>query len=92
MGQGAYELAAMFNFFLVAVLVPARGLDRISMRAISRGIAVGYVLLFLGVIYHIVTLIPGQAPPVAAAGIFGAIAAWALYVAFGTTDVAAGNG
>ena len=90
MGRGAYEIAAMFNFVLVAVLVPARQLDSGAMRALSKGLAIGYVILFAGVIYHIFTLIPGQAPPGVAGGIFGAIALWALYVAFVTKDVASG--
>ena len=42
-----------------------------------------------GVIYHIFSLIEGQAPPAPMAVIFGLIALWALYVAFGTTDEAA---
>ena len=86
MGTGAYEIAAFFNFFLAAVLIAARNVDTAALRAISKGIAVGYVILFAGIIYHIFTLIPGQAPPAAAGGIFGAIALWALYVAFGTKD------
>ena len=53
MGQGAFEVVAMFNFFLVAVLVPARQLDTGAMRTLSRGIAIGYLILFAGVIYHI---------------------------------------
>ena len=88
MGKGAYEIAAFFNFFLAAVLVAARNLETAALRAISKGIAVGYVMLFAGVIYHMFTLIPGQAPPAAAGGIVGAIALWALYVAFGTKDEA----
>ena len=88
MGKGAYEIGAMFNFFLVAVLFPALRLDTAAQRALSRGIAAGYVVLTVGVVYHIFTLIPGQAPPAAAGGIFGLITAWALYVAFGTKDPA----
>ena len=86
MGKGAYEIGAMFNFFLVAVLVQALRLDTAAQRALSKGIAAGYVVLSAGVVYHIFTLIPGQAPPPAAGGIFGLITAWALYVAFGTKD------
>ena len=86
MGKGAYEIAGMFNFFLVAILVQALRLNRAAQRALSKGIAVGYVLLLAGVVYHIFTLIPGQAPPPAAGGIFGLIAAWSLYVAFATKD------
>jgi hypothetical protein len=86
MGKGAYELAAFFNLFLAAVLVSARNLDAVALRAISKGIAVGYVFLLAGVVYHIFTLIPGQAPPAAMAGVFGLITAWALYIAFGTQD------
>ena len=86
MGAGAYEIAAFFNFFLAAVLIAARNLDAIALRALSKGIAVGYVILTAGIIYHMQTLIPGQAPPAAAAGVFGAVTAWALYVAFGTKD------
>ena len=86
MGKGAYEISAFFNFFLAAVLVSAWKLDAVALRAISKGIAVGYMMLFAGIVYHIFTLIPGQAPPPFAGGIFGAIALWAAYVAFGTTD------
>jgi len=86
MGKGAYEISAFFNLFLAAVLVSARKLDAVALRALSKGIAVGYVVLLAGIVYHIFTLIPGQAPPAAAGGIFGVIAAWALYVAFGTKD------
>ena len=86
MGKGAYEIAAFFNLFLAAVLFQARKLDAAAIRTLSKGIAIGYVILCAGVIYHTFTLIPGQAPPVAAGGIFGAIALWSLYVAFGTTD------
>ena len=89
MGKGAYELAALFNLFLAAVLVSARKLETAALRALSKGIAVGYVVLFAGVVYHIFTLIPGQAPPAVMGGVFGAIALWALYVAFGTKDEAA---
>ena len=89
MGKGAYEICAFFNLFLAAVLVSARKLETAALRALSKGIAVGYVVLFAGVVYHIFTLIPGQAPPPFAGGIFGAIALWALYVAFGTKDEAA---
>ena len=89
MGKGAYEIAAFFNFFLASVLIAARNVDAAAMRAISKGIAVGYVLLLAGIVYHIQSLIPGQAPPAAAAGIFGVVAAWALYVAFGTKDASA---
>ena len=63
MGKGAYEIGAMFNFFLVAILVQALRLDTAAQRALSKGIAAGYVVLSAGVIYHIFTLIPGQAPP-----------------------------
>ena len=89
MGKGAYEISAFFNFFLAAVLVSARKLDAVALRAISKGIAVGYMLFFAGIVYHIFTLIPGQAPPAVMGGVFGAIALWALYVAFGTKDEAA---
>ena len=86
MGAGAYEIAAFFNFFIAATLFPARGLDARALRALSKGVAVGYVCLTAGIIYHMFTLIPGQAPPVAAAIVFGAITCWALYVAFVTRD------
>lgn len=86
MGKGAYEIAAFFNLFLVAVLVSARKLEATALRSLSKGIAIGYVVLTAGVIYHIFTLIPGQAPPAAAGGIFGAIAAWAVVVAFVAKD------
>ena len=86
MGKGAYEISAFFNLFLAAVLVSVRGLGTTALRALSKGIAVGYVVLLAGIIYHIFTLIPGQAPPAAAGGIFGAITGWALYVAFATKD------
>lgn len=89
MGKGAYEISALFNLFLAAVLVSARKLETAALRALSKGIAVGYVVLFAGVVYHIFTLIPGQAPPAVMGGVFGAIALWALYVAFGTKDEAA---
>ena len=87
MGKGAYEISAFFNLFLAAVLVSVRGLGTTALRALSKGIAVGYVVLLAGIIYHIFSLIPGQAPPAAAGGIFGAITAWALYIAFATKDV-----
>ena len=58
MGKGAYEIGAMFNFFLVAILVQALRLDTAAQRALSKGIAAGYVVLSAGVIYHIFTLIP----------------------------------
>lgn len=86
MGKGAYEIAAFFNFFLAAVLISARQLEAAALRSLSKGTAVGYVIVLAGVVYHHLTLIDGQAPPIAAAGIFGALAAWALYVAFGTKD------
>ncbi len=86
MGKGAYEISAFFNLFLVAVLASARKLEATALRALSKGIAIGYVVLFAGIIYHTFTLIPGQAPPAVAGGIFGAVALWALYVAFGTKD------
>jgi hypothetical protein len=89
MGKGAYEIAGFFNLFLAAVLVSARKLDIAGLRALSRGIAIGWVFLFAGVLYHIATLIPGQAPPTAMGGVFGLVAAWAVYVAFGTKDEAA---
>ena len=91
MGKGAYEIGAFFNLFLAAVLVPAIKLDAATQRALSRGIAVGYVILLAGIVYHIFTLIPGQAPPAPAGGVFGLIAAWALYVAFGTKDAVANS-
>ena len=86
MGKGAYEISAFFNLFLAAVLVSARNLETVALRALSKGIAVGYVVLLAGIVYHIFTLIPGQAPPAVMAGVFGAVALWALYVAFGTKD------
>ena len=86
MGAGAYEIAAFFNFFIAAILIPARKLDQAALRAISKGCAIGFVFLTAGIVYHMFTLIPGQAPPAPAAGIFGAVTAWALYVAFGTKD------
>jgi len=86
MGKGAYEIASFFNFFLAAVLISARNVGAEALRALSKGIAIGYVLLTAGVIYHIFTLIPGQAPPAVMGGVFGAITLWALYVAFGTKD------
>ena len=86
MGKGAYEIAAFFNLFLAAVLFQARKLDTAALRTLSKGVAIGYVMLFAGVIYHIFTLIPGQAPPGVMGGVFGAITLWALYVAFGTKD------
>lgn len=86
MGAGAYEIAAFFNFFIAATLIPARGLNAIALRALSKGVATGYVCLTAGIIYHMFSLIPGQAPPPPAAAIFGAITAWALYVAFATQD------
>ena len=86
MGKGAYEIAAFFNFFLAAVLISARKVDIAAMRAISKGIAVGYGFLVVAVAYHMQTLIPGQAPPAPALAIVGGLAAWALYVAFGTKD------
>ena len=89
MGKGAYEISAFFNLFLAAVLISIRKLDTAALRAVSKGIAVGYVVLLAGIIYHIFTLIPGQAPPAAAGGVFGVITLWSLYVAFGTTDEAA---
>ncbi len=88
MGQGAYEISSFFNLFLAAVLVQALRLDAAGQRIISKGIAVGYIILLAGIVYHIFTLIPGQAPPAAAGGIFGALTAWSLYVAFGTKDSA----
>jgi len=88
MGKGAYEISAFFNVFLAAVLVQAVKLDTAAQRVLSKGIAIGYVILLAGVVYHIFTLIPGQAPPAPAGGVFGVIAAWALYVAFGTKDPA----
>ena len=60
MGKGAYEIGAMFNFFLVAVLFPALRLDTAAQRALSR--ASPLAVLTVGVVYHIFTLIPGQAP------------------------------
>ena len=89
MGAGAYEIAAFFNFFVVAVLLSVRNFGTAEMRAISKGIAGGFVILTAGVVYHMFTLIPGQAPPAAAVGVFGAITAWALFVAFGTKDAEA---
>jgi len=86
MGKGAFEISAFFNLFLAAVLISARNLNAAALRALSKGIAVGYVLLLGGIIYHTFTLIPGQAPPPAAGAVFGAIAAWACYVAFVTKD------
>ena len=86
MGAGAYEIAAFFNFFLASVLIAARNFDAPALRTLSKGIAVGFVFLLAGVIYHMFTLIPGQAPPMPAGIIFGAITSWALYVAFGTKD------
>ena len=86
MGKGAYEIAAFFNLFLAAVLFQARKLDATAIRTLSKGIAIGYVVLTAGVVYHIFSLIPGQAPPGAMGGVFGAISLWALYVAFGTKD------
>ena len=89
MGQGAYEIAGFFNLFLAAVLVSARTLDTAALRSLSKGIAVGWVFMTAGVVYHIFSLIEGQAPPAPMAVIFGLIALWALYVAFGTQDEAA---
>ena len=86
MGKGAYEIAAFFNFFLAAVLVSARNLGTVALRSISKGIAIGYVFLLAGIVYHMFSLIPGQAPPAAAGGVFGALTLWALFVAFGTKD------
>ena len=86
MGAGAYEIAAFFNFFLASILFAARGLDAPALRAISKGIAVGFVFLTAGIVYHSFSLIPGQAPPIFMGIIFGVITLWALYVAFGTKD------
>lgn len=86
MGAGAYEIAAFFNFFIAATLIPARSLGAVALRALSKGVAVGYVCLTGGIIYHMFSLIPGQAPPAPAGVIFGAITAWALYIAFATKD------
>ena len=83
MGAGAYEIAAFFNFFLT-VLIAARNFDA-ALRTLSKGIAVGFVFLFAGVIYH-VHPDPWTGSPMPAGIIFGAITAWALYVAFGTKD------
>ena len=86
MGQGAYELAGVVNLFLAAVLISARKFEGEALRSIAKAIAVGWVMMAALVVYHVNTLIEGQAPPTPAIGIFGVIAAWALYVAFGTKD------
>lgn len=89
MAVGAFEIAAMFNIFLASVLISVRNTGTAALRAISKGIAIGYVFLFAGIVYHIQSLIPAQQPPVPMAGIFGALTLWALYVAFGTKDAEA---
>lgn len=86
MGQGAYELAGVVNLFLAVVLISARKFEGEALRSIAKGIAVGWVLMTATVVYHVNSLIEGQAPPTPAIGIFGVITAWALYVAFGTKD------
>ena len=86
MATGAFEIAGMFNIFLASVLISIRNSGAAALRSASKGIAVGYVLLSAGVVYHMLTLIPAQQPPLPVAIVFGLIALWALYVAFGTTD------
>ena len=81
-GKGALEIAAMFNLFLASVLFFARSIDASSARKVAQGTGVGFILLFIGVVYHMMTLLPEQAPTMGAAVAFGLVTLWANYVAF----------
>ena len=89
-GKGNNEIVAMFNLFGAFLMFAARGLDVPAGRTVTKGAAVGYITLFFGVIYHMQTLVPDQKPPLAVAVIFGLIAAWACYVAWGKKDAVNG--
>ena len=76
----------MFNLFGAFLMFAARGLDVPAARTVTKGAAVGYLVLLVGLIYHMQTLVPLQKPPLVAAIIFGLITAWTGYVAWGIKD------
>lgn len=88
-GKGNNEIVAMFNLFAAFLMFAARGLDVSAARTVTKGAALGYVFLFIGIIYHMQTLVPLQQPPLAAAIIFAALTGWASYVAWGQKDESA---
>ena len=87
-GKGNNEIVAMFNLFGAFLMFAARGLDIPAARTVTKGAAVGYMVLFVGLIYHMQTLVPVQKPPLVAAIIFALITGWASYVAWGVKDEA----
>ena len=89
MAVGAHEIVAMFNIFLAFVLLAARNLEPDAAKKIAQGTALGYIVLFAGVLYHMGSLIPEQAPPPMAGVIFGALTLWACYIAFGKKEASA---
>ena len=85
-GKGNNEIVAMFNLFGAFLMFAARGLDVPAARTVTKGAAAGYLVLLVGLIYHMQTLVPLQKPPLVAAIIFGLITAWTGYVAWGIKD------
>ena len=79
-GKGNNEIVAMFNLFGAFLMFAARGLDVPAARTVTKGAAIGYIVMFAGIIYHMQTLVPLQQPPLPAAVVFALIALWATYV------------
>ena len=65
-GKGNNEIVAMFNLFAAFLMFAARGLDVSAARTVTKGPR-GLCFLFIGIIYHMQTLVPLQQPPLAAA-------------------------
>ena len=87
-GKGTMRLWRC-SIFAAFLMFAARGLDVSAARTVTKGAALGYVFLFIGIIYHMQTLVPLQQPPLAAAIIFAGLTGWASYVAWGQKDESA---